>query len=377
MSVERELQQRTSGRRYHELDALRGLAAAVVVVYHFNSAYPRFLPPAAFPFRFGTQSVVLFFVLSGYVLSLPVWRGKQPSYGPYLLRRLFRIWVPYAAATIVAAACALKFGGHVVPGVSPWFYRTWQEPMTVRLVLQQLFTMPKLATINTAFWSLRYEAGLSIALPFVAVLIRRLPSLVILPGVGAALGWISYVLLRWDEDSTFAQLHFSFLWYLCFVLGILLALHEDRLQRLYTGSPRFFHVLLAAVTVALYFNTASMVLSVLGACGAVILARYSSASRLLRTAPCEYLGRISYSMYLVHGTILFSLLVLGAGRVSTGMLFLIYLALVWPVSHVFCVLVEEPALRLGRRLTKQRTDRPGMEEGSPGWNAEKATAGIL
>src|SRR5947209_5678086 len=63
--------------RYIELDSLRGLAALTVVVGHFIGVYqnsPWFAVWNASPFRFigaGHEAVVLFFLLSGFVLAVP------------------------------------------------------------------------------------------------------------------------------------------------------------------------------------------------------------------------------------------------------------------------------------------------------------------
>src|SRR5271167_849702 len=71
-------------RRFIELDALRGLAACVVIFLHYTSV-PKQLPAwlndlinytPCFLFVCGTQAVVFFFVLSGFVLSLPWIRGS-------------------------------------------------------------------------------------------------------------------------------------------------------------------------------------------------------------------------------------------------------------------------------------------------------------
>ena len=52
----------------------------------------------------GEAAVILFFVLSGYVLALPFIAGTQLTYGRYLVKRICRIWLPFAAAILLAAA---------------------------------------------------------------------------------------------------------------------------------------------------------------------------------------------------------------------------------------------------------------------------------
>jgi peptidoglycan/LPS O-acetylase OafA/YrhL len=58
----------------------------------------------------------------------------------------------------------------------------------------------------------------------------------------------------------------------------------------------------------------------------------------------QYLGRVSFSLYLVHGTVLFALLDCLYGRVPLAVLGAVYAALALASAHGFCVAVEEPAM---------------------------------
>ena len=87
------IQRAESGSRVEQLDSLRGLAAMSVVVSHHLLVFPAvfeafksktpgpdealLLLPPVYIFWAGHCAVVLFFVLSGYVLSLPVFDGRQ------------------------------------------------------------------------------------------------------------------------------------------------------------------------------------------------------------------------------------------------------------------------------------------------------------
>ena len=79
--------QQTPPRRLRELDSLRGLAAITVVFHHFS----RICSPQIIhvldrtPLRLlvaGHQAVILFFLLSGFVLTLPFRRDDRLNYGP-------------------------------------------------------------------------------------------------------------------------------------------------------------------------------------------------------------------------------------------------------------------------------------------------------
>jgi peptidoglycan/LPS O-acetylase OafA/YrhL len=67
----------------------------------------------------------------------------------------------------------------------------------------------------------------------------------------------------------------------------------------------------------------------------------------------QYLGRISFSLYLVHAIVLLALLHLFAGRVPVGVL----LVALWPLAIGLATLgeryIERPSVVLGRRLTRR------------------------
>jgi peptidoglycan/LPS O-acetylase OafA/YrhL len=93
-----------SSIRYEELDSIRGLAALIVLIFHVLNVfmYWDIIPPliSKSPMRVlwsGHQAVILFFVLSGFVLFLPFLKRKQP-YLPYIIKRIGRIWIPFFVA---------------------------------------------------------------------------------------------------------------------------------------------------------------------------------------------------------------------------------------------------------------------------------------
>ncbi|ADV83212.1 acyltransferase family protein [Terriglobus saanensis] len=337
---ERHLQERTTGRRVFALDALRGLASCVVVAFHARYlAY--FYDPHWWqvPFFAGHQAVVLFFVLSGYVLSLSYWRGRSLPYGRYFVRRLFRIWVPFAAALFVALPFAIKLNGSKIP-LSRWFYQTWHTPVTGKLVLQGLL-MSNRPDINTAFWSLRYEVLMSIVFPPLCWAFLRIGPV--------ASGFFGLALL-----AAGAVLHSATLtWAACFVLGAALAGGYPSWKSRLTRLPSWAWGSIAVLSLAAYFYGNDIVIA-FGACGLLLVAQTESVERLLDWPLPEYLGRISYSLYLVHGTVLFAVVILLYGRMPLNFLLALGVVLSFPVAHLFCVLVEEPSTALGRYLTREK-----------------------
>jgi peptidoglycan/LPS O-acetylase OafA/YrhL len=107
MPEEINLRREADPRRFHELDSLRGVAALTVVFHHFSRICPESFTHLLIrtPLRLlvaGHQAVILFFLLSGFVLTLPYKKKTRLSYAPFLLKRVCRIYLPYLGALSLA-----------------------------------------------------------------------------------------------------------------------------------------------------------------------------------------------------------------------------------------------------------------------------------
>ncbi|HEX3373232.1 MAG TPA: acyltransferase [Edaphobacter sp.] len=368
-------------RRFYELDSLRGLAALTVVFHHFSRLCS---PQTTYvidrtPLRLlvaGHQAVILFFLLSGFVLTLPYKKNGSLNYGPFLLKRVCRIYLPYLGALAFAVLCDLHFSDHSHYD-NYWIDWTWSARVTTRLVLQHILFLGNYdwSQFNTAFWSLVYEMRISLAFPFLALAVLRLRSLWI--ALAAAVLSLSFFPLAMILSSTLPftnrtaainttlTLHYAAF----FLMGSLVAKHLDAINRSYARLSALQAGVIAVVSLALYaFANASSLTQRFSipadlydwgaAAGAAALLVFAMNSRpfhtFLTTRPVHHLGQISYSLYLVHGTTLFVLIHTFLGRVSMSRLLLIYLFATLLIAEIFHRLIEHPAMLLGRRLTTPR-----------------------
>lgn len=349
------------GRRFHELDAMRGLAAAVVLGNHFRNM---FYPAATFahgwrsiflyPLVSGRESVMFFFLLSGFVLSLPFLRGRRQPYSIFLRRRILRIYGPYLGALVLSLiGCALW---HNRLGPTGWRAATWSRQVDPRSVVQHVLFLGNYNynRYNTAFWSLVYEMRISIVFPLLFVAANRLKTRYTLLIVAAC----TVLGVHGGRHQFLVTFEFAGI----FLIGVLLAKNLDLLNGLYRRQGTVPHILFALASLSLYFGghrIASMGLLwhlgdmpvTLGAAGLLILGLNSiTARRALSSVVATFLGRISYSFYLVHGTVLFAMAAALKGKVSPPVFFVIYVPTAILLAWGFYVSVESPFMVMSRNV---------------------------
>jgi peptidoglycan/LPS O-acetylase OafA/YrhL len=348
--------------RVTQLDAIRGIAAVTVVCHHWWAISQFHPPPWIFrPLVLGREAVILFFVLSGYVLSLPIWNNRQLPYPEYLIRRIFRIYIPFVFALALSAlGCKIFYGTHLP--LTSFYETTWQSPLTAGLFARELL-MPPNSVLNGAIWSLRYEMEVSIIFPFLCVLLLRTRRY----------GWlILCILLRLADWSLVhgylggpnlpaINLGRFFYFSILFIIGATLARERVALSRLISRTPKPALWALFLLALALYCNTifaqttvpTSDLFTMLGAVSVIVLVQDPRLTLGLNTAIPQYLGRISYSMYLVHYTVLFAVFDLAYAKISILGLAVLSAIATLVVSHLFCIFLEEPAHTAGKRLSNR------------------------
>jgi peptidoglycan/LPS O-acetylase OafA/YrhL len=81
--------------RLEKLEALRGFAALYVVLFHvLPQQILLFGVNIGLLFRFGPEAVIVFFVLSGFVIKYTFERSADKSFKYYFIRRFIRLYIP-------------------------------------------------------------------------------------------------------------------------------------------------------------------------------------------------------------------------------------------------------------------------------------------
>jgi peptidoglycan/LPS O-acetylase OafA/YrhL len=354
--------------RLRELDALRGLASAIVVLSHFDSLWvwetkpiwlQRLLLSPLRLFVAGHEAVILFFLLSGLALTIPYLQPQPPSYFSFLVKRVFRIYVPYVAALMMAVACAAVLHGRV-PGMAPWLNLTWSEPVNANLVFEHLALVGSYNywQFNGSFWTLIHEMRISIVFPALCLLLAAVRTKTAIVAAVILSGGASVLTSFFGHEDWFLTLHYAAM----FLLGALIALNLDSISRWFSRLDRAGRISLGLSSLLLFTygrGTDSPIQDwaiTLGALGLVILSLNSRAVRRCLMLPAlQRLGQLSYSTYLIHLAVLLALVHGFGSSLSTAVLFLLYVTLTAGLAFLFHYFIEQPAADAGRSFS-QRVD---------------------
>lgn len=365
--------------RFEVLDSLRGLAALVVVVGHCLNLLPEIPWVEYSPMHNARSAVIFFFILSGFVLALPFSNSRGVHYPSYLVKRIFRIYSPYlcAVALAVLAYELLSRGG--VPELGAWFNSIWVTPLTVRLLVDHVLLIGSFQNhvYNPVLWSLVHEMRISLVFPFICSWIMRQDWRIGLGVglaasiVGAVLSYTTSVLLNWQNDY-FETIHYLFM----FIVGILLAKHRTQLIQALAPLRRFALLMIFGLGLVLftYGKGVHVILKnerflylddwVISLGAALVLLTVMASkdlSKALTITPLRILGEISYSLYLFHAIILFSLAYLLHGSLPTGVILGLAILVSIVVSYLAWRWIEQPSITLGRRFSSYLKPQPARE----------------
>ncbi|MDQ1579211.1 MAG: hypothetical protein QOE21_1898 [Microbacteriaceae bacterium] len=359
------------------LDGLRGVAALVVVFHHLDLVAGPFLrqsgtgPGSLYwwisetPLKLlsaGTEAVLVFFVLSGLVVCLPT-LGKKFSWASFLTGRMLRLYLPVWASLIVGTVLIWvlpRNDASVTSGA--WVDTSNATSTALGAILNQASLTTASYDINNVLWSLRWELLFSVLLPLfvaIAIVTRRWWAIAI--GVAFAMTIVG------------AFTHVDALRYLpAFFMGTMMAVRLDAIRewtarRQQRQRARLWSA--GIITVSLLFVIASALalpiapsgsvagtllgqLALLGAAGLVLAAIGAPPlRRVLDSRAAQWLGTVSFSLYLVHVPIIATLAFL-LGDANWWLVALLTIPIALLVAWGFHRVVERPSHRLARAASR-------------------------
>ena len=358
--------------RFKQLDSLRGLAAFTVFFGHFWGAkltMPFFVGLSKTPFSVllnGNAAVMFFFVLSGFVLSLPFINNQKPlKLTAFYTKRILRIYPAFIFAILLSLVLKeFIFDKTAVASFSDWVRNYWDwnfDAHSITDILKTLLLIGpafKTTLIDAPIWSLVYEMKMSIILPFFILITSR----------GSVAFNLLFLLI-------ITRLTYSYdAWPIfIFYLGVLMAKYQlpvikfiqkrgwgVLITAIVAGYVLYNHSLLFMPWLKLSKITYKVIYSnYLIAAGSCLLMMIVLAKPRLSTffehRFFAFFGDISYSFYLVHLPVLATITSLIANRYSFGMCYIFIASLTCSIiiSYLMFLFIERPFQKLTTGLIKR------------------------
>lgn len=358
------------------LDSLRGIAAAIVVLSHYhhlidNEAITHHWLITYTPLQFfvaGREAVLLFFMLSGYVLTLPFLSGYQQNYLDFITRRFCRIYIPFFFALSMSM---LLYYALAVPHPEVTFpWNGWSQHFTATAILGH-YTMLGLTgteSLNPPIWSLIIEMRASIIFPLLVWAILR-GNVLTLWFSGVLAYFTSRILHQQAGDADFYEADSIFnifaltLYYLpYFLIGIFMAVHQDRLKKWMRCISGKMHLIICAVFLCVPQGMLASHFLISEGWGTlmnfyILLATitYTRVNNILSMQPFRWLGRVSFSLYLIQMPIIWSVMYLTYQQMSLFETFMLATAFLVVASELMHRYVEVPSIQIGKKLTQSCT----------------------
>jgi len=366
--------------RYKELDGLRGCASLTVLFSHFIAVFPIIdsdtyghnitilnvmkYSPLHIVYA-GHEAVILFFILSGFVLTIPYLSGDI-SYKIFITKRISRIYIPYISAVMISLIMFELFSKHGISQLSNWFNLSWIQPVTLSDIVSHVAFIGYFNTLklDNPIWSLVHEMRISLIFPFLVYFSLRHKWVVniTMAAVMALLAFICSHFIRQTLpmlNDFLSTIQYVFM----FIIGITLAQHRDLLILKYRDLNVYIRIFL--VISAVFFYTYSfqfygikiLHVSFINDCvtalgSSILVVIVLGYNRVMLLKPIQFLGKISYSLYLLHVPVLLSIVYIFYGRLP--MLNILVIAFI--VAIIFATLsyrfIEIPSIELGKRLTR-------------------------
>lgn len=369
-----------------ELDGLRGLLASWVVISHmFGWAgarelawrFPEFAKPAWWGFMDAQIPVQVFMILSGFAISFLADKYRD-SYPAFMVNRIFRIYPIYllclalGIATQGIAAAVLEqvswANTNYFPGLRDILSSEQKHPATHFFLHLTLLNglLPREALWNSTAtflppaWSIALEWQFYLVAPLLLSTVRTPKGLAIALGVA----WCGTLIAPSFSNPRLAFLPSQLPLFLIGMASFFLYRSPAVNGRLVT----FIALGGIGISGALQWNWAavgiwSLVLAAILLPNAAQPHKVLIAGRWLLMQPItQYLGKVSYPLYLVHWPLIVVALyvfnrVWPSGSYLSALAWLLTVGLIGVVgvAHLLHKTVEKPGLNLGRRVTSWLT----------------------
>lgn len=340
------------------LEGCRGLLALCVVGFHFCKL---FFDAVWTPW--GYLAVDFFFILSGFVITRQYEAKiamRQIDLKTFALRRLARLYPLY----LVSIGLAIWLNEHMIAWNSPLRILSYgMGPHFVAWLIAELTmtgNLTSMAQPNGPVWSVSAEWIVNLVFFALVWYGRRIPNKLLWTTVAIGAIYMISVTPHTLDDPAHGIPNVRGI--VGFTLGWLIFRYHRRLPAklpLFIWMVDIVIVALIALMLELYGSTSligvdyAFALFIFPAVIIVCLYRWSLIGQFFSLAPQRFLGRISYSIYLLHYPLTYLMVntpwILAIGKPRLGVYYIFALLTVATLSYMF---IEVPGRWLGRKLSR-------------------------
>lgn len=349
-------------KRIHYLDSIRGIAALMVVMYHYigwNWKDELSYKVAAIFFN-GSDAVSFFFVLSGFVLSYSyIQSDRKIRFGNYVYRRILRLYPAFILNILLLYFYVNK---HLL---------SWDTLYDSFILGRSPYVLKELAMVLNAHslympgWTLQIEMIYSFIILLLILVFRWKKEVLILffigsffigaPGMrlymthfiwGVCFAYYYPKLIKMDYRKTKL---FKFRWLVYPLILFLFSLRQ--FKAFLPGMKKTFDLMWSLNIRWEHFSglAALMIL--------ILIAMSKPAQAFLENKILLYLGKISYSIYLIHWLLVLVVMefwdvwanVFGDGYFRFYAMLGLFISLTILLANVMYHYVEKPFIDLSKR----------------------------
>lgn len=331
--------------RLRFIDGLRGVAACLVMFYHLGDRTG--LKPIT---EWGYLGVGIFFVISGFVITSTLLNKDVTidNIGRFFARRFVRLDIPYwtnIAVTVFLGAVLYRFGGQL----------HYYSPEQIAVHLVYLQDILGFKPINDVYWTLCLEIQFYLTLVTILWIAQRLRRGPASRAFQIAIVASALVSVLFSANILHPPRGFMFPYWWAFALGAMTCWWRVGQVR----APMLTATFLVVMIMPFVTHESWRLTGALTA-GMLVLATVRGAmSRWLAGPVAQFLGRISYSLYLFHALVGWEAQTFASRYVGPYAALSIGI-IVSVVSGWFAyILIERPAVALSHRIRLERRNPEG------------------
>lgn len=266
----------------NSIQVLRGISILLVVMYHTSAITDQ--ARSLYFFDFGKIGVDIFFIISGYIMTL-ICERKEPT-ASFIKKRMIRIIPLYASVTLLAALA--NYRGELLSGSAP----VWMSLVKSLLMIPHysIANETKIFPIFIPGWTITYEIWFYTTIAVTGLFFGLDKKVLIVPFFLSLLFLFSQGL----PDGALAGFLGNSV-YLTFAIGMLIRSYESKRIPLKFLVASIVYLFVLAFVVDR--ESARLITLGLPAFGIFLFFYKWVGERLNFLA---YVGKISYSLYLTH-----------------------------------------------------------------------------